>query len=435
MPASSSPHAGSLHPQAYAAGTSLVDAMVRLLHRSLDAPPETTGRRTLLAVCPNSEAVARAALLAAQEADTPLLYAATLNQVDRDGGYTGWTPAAFADFVAEQAERYAIDVPFVLGLDHGGPWKKDTHADRSYDATMAAVKRSIEACLDAGYALLHLDPTVDRRLPPNTPVPIDAIVARTVELLTHAEAYRKRRDLPPVAYEVGTEEVGGGLQSVQRFRDFLSALGAALDAHELPHPRFVVGDIGTKLDSAHVNTKRARQLTRVARRHGALIKGHYTDGVTDLDAYPRCGIGGANVGPGLAAAEYEALMDLVRLEQSLGPDAGLPDALRTAVVESGRWTKWRYPEEADLAFDELPPDRQQWFVETGSRYVWTHPDVQTARAQLYAHVAPYRNADAFVVWRVKQAILRYMHAFHLVGFNAWMTERLQSDGQRTKDDG
>ncbi len=424
MPGPPATHADFLRPQAHAAGTSLVGAMVRLLRRSLDAPPEESGRRTLLAVCPNSEAVARAALLAAHEADAPLLYAVTLNQVDRDGGYTGWTPTAFAGFVAAEAERHGIRVPIALGLDHGGPWKKDAHAGRPYDATMEAVKRSIEACLDAGYALLHLDPTVDRRLPPNAPVPVDAIVARTVELMAHAEAYRERHGLPPVAYEVGTEEVGGGLQSVPRFRDFLAALEAALEARALPRPSFVVGDIGTKLDSAHVNTKRADRLTRVARRHGALIKGHYTDGVADLDAYPRCGIGGANVGPGLAAAEYDALMDLVRLEQTLGRDSGLPAALRAAVVESGRWTKWLYPEEADLAFDDLPPDRQQWLVETGSRYVWTQPAVVAARARLYAHVAPYRNADAFVVWRVKQAILRYTHAFNLVGFNDWLAERL-----------
>ena len=417
---------GPLRKQAHATGISLVDAMVRLLHRSLDTPPDAHGRHTLLAICPNSDAVARAALLAAREADAPLLFAATLNQVDRDGGYTGWTPRSFADFIAAEAERIGVDVPIVLGLDHGGPWKKDAHAhaDRSYDETMAAVKRSIESCLDAGYELLHLDPTVDLRLPSNTPVPIDDIVTRTVELLTHAEAYRQRQGLSPIAYEVGTEEVGGGLQSTERFSDFLSRLREALDAHGLPSPSFAVGDIGTKLDTTHVNAARAEQLTEAAHRHGALVKGHYTDGVTNLEAYPRSGLGGANVGPGLAATEYAALMDLVQLEQTLGRDAGLSDALRTAVLESGRWTKWLRPEEAGLAFDELPPERQRWLVETGSRYVWTQPAVEAARTQLYENVAPYRSADAFVVWRVKQDILRYYHAFNLIGFNEWLAARL-----------
>lgn len=403
---------------------SFVGAMVEALHRSLDAPPRASGRHTLLAVCPNSEAVTRAALRAAQEANTPLLFAATLNQVDRDGGYTGWTPKGLADFVTAETERLDLDVPVVLGLDHGGPWKKDTHADWSYDATMGAAQRSIDACLDAGYGLLHLDPTTDRRLSPDATVPVDDIAARTVELLAHAEAYRTRQDLPPVAYEVGTEEVGGGLQSVQRVRTFLTQLGAALTGRDLPKPHFVVGDIGTKLDSAHINTARAEQLTQIVRRHGALVKGHYTDGVADLTAYPRCGIGGANVGPGLAAAEYDALMDIVQLEETLGSTTGLPDALRTAVIESGRWTKWLRPEEAGLAFDELTPKRQEWLIATGSRYVWTQPTVEAARDRLYEHVAPFRDADAFVIWRIQQAILRYVHAFNLVDFNDWLANRL-----------
>ncbi len=47
---------------------------------------------TLLAVCPNSDAVLEAAIEVAARTLAPMLFATTLNQVDRDGGYTGWTP-------------------------------------------------------------------------------------------------------------------------------------------------------------------------------------------------------------------------------------------------------------------------------------------------------------------------------------------------------
>ncbi len=409
-----------------AAGRPLVDIIVQLLAGPLADAPGATGRHTLLAICPNSETVTRAALLAAQEANAPLLYAATLNQVDRDGGYTGWTPADLADFVADETARLGVDVPVILGLDHGGPWKKDAHAeaDLPYDETLAEVTRSLDACIDAGYELLHLDPTVDLRLPPGTPVPVEDIVARTVELLDHAEAYRNQQGRGPLAYEVGTEEVGGGLQTTERFTAFLDQLEAALDRHDLPQPSFVVGDVGTRLDTEHFNAVRAEQLTTHAKRIGALIKGHYTDDVAHPEAYPLSGMGGANVGPGLSAAEYAALMDLVTLEQRVGRDSGFKEALRTAVVDSGRWKKWRHPEESELAFDELAPERQEWLVETGSRYVWTDPAVETARETLYANVAPFRGAEAFVTWRVKTAILRYFHAFNLTDFNDRLLEHL-----------
>ena len=59
-----------------------------LVHRLISLHRE--GRPiTLLAVCPNSEAVLEAAVKVAAANNMPMLFAATLNQVDRDGGYTG----------------------------------------------------------------------------------------------------------------------------------------------------------------------------------------------------------------------------------------------------------------------------------------------------------------------------------------------------------
>lgn len=66
-------------------------------------------------------------------------------------------------------------------------------------------------------------------------------------------------------------------------------------------------------------------------------------------------------------------------------------------------------------------------MNTGSRYVWTDPDVRAARAALYEHVAPYRDADTFVLWRLKTALLRYMHAFNLVGLADQLAEALPED--------
>ncbi len=429
MPPPPSP-AARVRTAAEKADTAKAALLVDLLRGPLADPDRPGARHTLLAVCPNSEAVTRAALQAAQDANAPLLFAATLNQVDRDGGYTGWTPTALAEFVRAETERMGLDGPVLLGLDHGGPWAKDTHRrdDLDYEATMTAVKRSITACVEAGYDLLHLDPTVDRRLPSGTPVPIDAIVERTVELMRHAEAARRAADRPPLTYEVGTEEVSGGLQSEDRFRSFLDQLDEALRAHDLPPPTFVVGDVGTTLAGEGFDADRARRLTAAATdRVGALLKGHYTDDVTTPESYPLSGMGGANVGPGLSAVETNALRELASLEQHLGTDSGFVEALRDAVVDSGRWRKWLTPEEEERDFGDLPEERRRWLVDTGSRYVWTHPAVEAARERLYENVAPYRNAEAYVQWRLKTAILRYMHAFNLIDLNDRLVEALSED--------
>lgn len=381
---------------------------------------------TLLAACPNSRAVAKASLRAAKKANAPILFAATLNQVDRGGGYTGWAPEGLTRFLRAEAERIGLDTPVLPCLDHGGPWLKDEHTTEgySYEETMAAVKRSIEACIDAGYALLHIDPTVDHTIPGDEPIPIDLVVERTLELIEHAESYRHRIGAPPVSYEVGTEEVHGGLVNMDNFERFLRLLDEGLREREMEEawPCFVVGKVGTDLHTSYFEPDAARALTERTRPHGALIKGHYTDYVDNPEDYPRSGIGGANVGPEFTQEEYEALMDLVQLERKVGKNSGLEEALREAVVASGRWKKWLQKEEQGCAFDELTTDRQQWLVRTGSRYIWTAPTVEEARQRLYENLAPYRDAEAFVLWRIETAVLKYFHAFNLIDFNDRLVE-------------
>ncbi len=376
---------------------------------------------SLLAICPNSEAVTKAALLAAQEANAPLLFTSTLNQVDRDGGYTGWTHDELIEFVDGEADRLNVDVPILPCLDHGGPWLKDRHVleDYTFKETMGAVKQSLESCIDAGYELLHIDPTVDTRRPDGEPVPIDWVVEHTLELIEHAETYRRQKGRPPISYEVGTEEVHGGLANLDKFERFLDDLDAGLRARGLEDawPCFVVGKVGTDLDTSYFEPDTARDLTVRTTSYGALVKGHYTDYVDNPDDYPLAGMGGANVGPEFTEEEYAALMDLVELEGKIGTSSGLKEALRTAVVGSGRWKKWLHADEEGRAFDELENDRQEWLVRTGSRYIWTDPEVQAARQRLYENLEGHRDAEAYVLWTVKQAMMKYYHAFNLIDFN------------------
>ena len=125
---------------------------------------------TLLAVCPNSEAVLEAAIRTAARSKSIMLFAATLNQVDYENGYTGWTPTQFVELIGSYEKKYKWNGPIYPCLDHGGPWLKDQHTIEKlvYAETMDKVKRSISECVRAGYKLLHIDPTVDRSSPSGT---------------------------------------------------------------------------------------------------------------------------------------------------------------------------------------------------------------------------------------------------------------------------
>lgn len=390
----------------------------------------TSGRRqvTLLAACPNSAAVLEAAVLAAARNNAPMLFAATLNQVDLDGGYTGWTPDQFTQQMRGFAAKHGWQGPLYPCLDHGGPWLKDRHTvdGLTLAATLQAVKGSITACIAAGYQLLHIDPTVDRTLPPGVPVPIDRVVARTVELILHAEAERARLGAPPIAYEVGTEEVHGGLVDLVSFQRFLHGLHQGLASHDKldAWPCFIVGKVGTDLHTTSFDPQVAERLFSEVAPYRSLIKGHYTDWVENPEAYPASGMGGANVGPEFTAEEYLALADLAAKEEALLVSRPEPApshflrALEQAVDESGRWRKWLQPDEQSLAFDQLTPARRAWLVQTGARYVWTAPNVLAAREHLYRNLSlVLPDPHQAVVERIALSMDKYIRAFNLFDAN------------------
>ena len=395
-----------------------------IVRRLIDLRSQGQAQITLLAICPNSRAVLAAAVKVAAENDYPLLLAATLNQVDTDGGYTGWTPASFVAELDSLAATYRYTGPVYPCLDHGGPWLKDAHtaAGLSTAQAMAAVKSSISACVAAGYNLLHIDPTVDRTLPAGSPLPIDLVVARTVELIQHADAEVRRLAMPPISYEVGTEEVHGGLADLSSFTRFVTLLHHELAARDLAQawPCFIVGKVGTDLHTSFFDAATAAALTQQVVPFGSLIKGHYTDGVDNPAMYPASGMGAANVGPEFTIAECEALAGLCRQEDalSLASPSHFERELAGAVVRSGRWRKWLQPAEHGLPFDKLAASRRTWLVQTGARYVWTDPSVMAARRLLYDNLRPYAgDPDGLVIDRIAQVIGKYVTAFNLQGAN------------------
>jgi tagatose-1,6-bisphosphate aldolase non-catalytic subunit AgaZ/GatZ len=370
-----------------------------------------------------------------------MLFAATLNQVDREGSYTGWTPDEFTSQIEVFARKYAWDGPLYPCLDHGGPWLKDLHtlAGLSLQQTMDEVKETLVSCIKAGYHLLHVDPTVDHTLPPGEAIAIETVVARTVELIEHAERARARLGLPPISYEVGTEEVHGGLVDYRNFKTFIDSLrqGLADRGLDAAWPCFIVGKVGTDLHTTDFDSETAQRLFDTISPFGSLVKGHYTDWVSNPHDYPNSGMGGANVGPEFTAEEFLALAALCAKEEDLMRSRGvsLPSdfmaMLEQAVYDSGRWQKWLQPGEYQHAaseerwgsgalvdarhvWDGLTPERRSWLTQTGARYIWTAPPVLAARETLYRNLSRLiPDPHQVVVDRIAQSMEKYVVAFHL----------------------
>ena len=401
----------------------------RLLDRVGELVAQGHKPMTLLAVCPNSPAVIKAAFRAAKRNNAPILFAATLNQVDCDGGYTGMTQEDFVRVMKVEAARNHYTGPFLACIDHGGPWLKDIQTIEMwpYEKAMEGVKRSYEAALLAGYELIHVDPTVDRFLPKGKIIDIEVVAARTIELIAHIETFRKERGLPAIAYEVGTEEVHGGLADMSVFTKFLGLLKEGLEKNGCSDawPCFVVGKVGTDLHTTFFDPVVARQLTSTVAPYGSFIKGHYTDDVENPEEYPVTGMGAANVGPEFTVAEYNALEELEAVEDDLyaqgrvAMHSHMTSILKQLVIDSGRWKKWVHGNESPDDFASITPDRQRWLIQTGARYIWQKPEAVAARRMLYDNLALNGiDAEGIVLSTIERAIDKYYVAFNLVNLNA-----------------
>ncbi len=385
-------------------------------------------KRTIFAACPNSLSVIKASLRAAKRWNSPVKFAATLNQVDTDGGYTGLTQEEFIKTIRLEAGRINLTVPVIIAVDHGGPWLKDIHTSQnlSFDATFNSVKKSFEASVSAGYDLIHVDPTVDISLPKGKPISIETVVNRTLELISNTESFRKAGGYGRIAYEVGTEEVHGGLADINAFRRFLELLKKGLKDRGLAEvwPCFIVGKVGTDLHTTTFDPATAATLTTIAREFGSVIKGHYTDGVINPGDYPLSGMGAANVGPEFTEKEYEGLMELERLEKRLFTEGRIAKCstigliLQDAVVNSGRWRKWLHADEESVNFEHLTVQRRNWLTGTGCRYIWQNPDVIASRMQLCSNLESLGiRAEDIVIAHIESSMDKYFTAFNLRNLN------------------
>jgi tagatose-1,6-bisphosphate aldolase non-catalytic subunit AgaZ/GatZ len=395
-----------------------------LLKRLKDISKKEKTNRTLFAVCPNSFNVLKSALRAAKRANAPMIFAATLNQVDIDRGYTGWTPNDLVRITEEESQRIGYSGPVVISIDHGGPWVKDIQTIEKWDLKKAMnwTKRSFEAAISAGYDLIHVDPTVDIF---NENIEIEVVVERTIELIHHSEVFRKSNKKHPISYEVGTEEVRGGLADISTFKKFLGLLKDGLNKKNIGYiwPTFVVGKVGTDLHTTEFDPGVAGELVKITAENNTNIKGHYTDFVINPEEYPKAGVAAANVGPEFTAVEYEGLSELYELEENLYKEnriakkSDYKKTLKNAVIDSDRWKKWMKPGEKNL--DSIAVDRKELIIRTSARYVWAQPEVKVAQMQLYRNLEKNGyDPENWILMKIEEAMDKYFRAFNLININA-----------------
>jgi D-tagatose-1,6-bisphosphate aldolase subunit GatZ/KbaZ len=358
-------------------------------------------------VCSAHPSVLEAAIQQAIEDDSYVCIESTSNQVNQFGGYTGDTPAQFAERVLALAERLGLhNHRILLGGDHLGPypWRHLPSV-----VAMDNACQLVRECVLAGYKKIHLDASMScADDPPNV---AEEVVADRAALMCQI-AQRACKDAgwnaDSLMYVVGTEvptpggeqagESGLRVTETARAQETLRVIQKSFvelglnDAWErvialVVQPGVEFGDENVR----NYDRKSARSLIEHLPESPALVyEAHSTDYQmpSALRHLVEDHFAILKVGPWLTFAMREAIFGLCEIERNWlagRADVQLSNvrgALDSAMLSNPEHWKAYYsghPSECKFARRFSFSDR--------CRYYWPHPYVQGELKQLFRNLA------------------------------------------------
>lgn len=323
------------------------------------------------------------------------------------GGYVeNWSTEEFAQYVRFNDKGGNV----LLSRDHCGPWQLEQlgkgGVPNTLEEEMDLVKKSIEADINSGFDLMHIDPSLGFKHGLNK----NEIREIVYELINFCETIKTSE----ILYEIGTEEQV--YSSSEDVESELKVILSDLERMGLPKPIFYVHQTGTKvverrnvgnfdnpLDSkgylpASFNLPRVTKLCEV---NGVWLKEHNADYLSDeaLHWHPRFGIHAANVAPEFGYIETQTIVDLAIMTSS----HDLIEIMVEKVISSGRWQKWML-ENSDA--DELEK------VLIAGHYQFSENWHTDWRSELRARLKKIDiDLDDYIYQKVKNSINRYLVGF------------------------
>ena len=394
---------------------------------------ENKGDSTLLGICPVSEEIILASLTEALERDFIPMFVATPRQVDADRGYTGWSQEGLMEFIQSTAKELGYTGTYLVARDHGGPYQSKRDRGRpevSLEEAMGYAKEMFARDLRSGFDVLHVDATEDPSR--EGPLELDEVARRTAELIAYIEDVVEGEGLPRVYYEVGTEEISGGITEPDSFERFIRLLKSELigrgHGQAIEQLLFIVGQVGTamRIDMTnHIDLQRTKTLVDIASRHDLFLKVHYPDWLETpmLEQFPKLGIGAANAGPEFAAAIVEALSELEKREvqalrrvgENIRP-SNIMETIEDAAIKGAPWRRFAPKGLENQELEVFAQGHRREIALCVGRYIMKNPEVIEARQKLYENLKRHTSLDdpqQFVINAVQDTIRRYIRAFNV----------------------
>ncbi len=374
------------------------------------------GAATQLGVGPMSRHCVDATIELANTARVPLMLIASRRQIEcaaQGAGYVnGWHTADFARYVRDHDRGGYV----VLCRDHGGPWQNypEVQQRMPLSAAMASAKESFTEDIEAGFDIIHIDPSIDiheERLTQKT------ILSRVSEFYEHCMEVAGREGVR-MGIEIGSEEQSGVDQDLDVLANALQQVQRFCENRRFEAPMFVVAQTGTLVkETRNVGTfddpfrKNGAvpaeilvpRLLGICAEHGIALKEHNGDYLSNeaLMWHPRLGIHATNIAPEFGVAETRHIF---RLCDELGC-AQEAERFAELAYNSGKWEKWMLPGTTATDLDRAV---------IAGHYVFGEPEFREIFERLRRE-CDLRGLDLDISIRdaIKLAIMRIMACFNL----------------------
>ena len=371
---------------------------------------------TLLGVGPMSLNCVDATIDLSSQYNIPIFLIASRRQIDSEdfnGGYVNnWTTKEFADYVLDNDKKGKL----LLARDHGGPWQNNKEVDQnlSLKRAMESAKNSYKADIDAGFDILHIDPSIDIHDKPN----VDEILNRVFELYSFCWSYAQKVN-KEVLFEIGTEEQSGSTNSQEELDYTLNSIMNFCSKNNIPKPSFVVIQSGTKVkEMKNVGSFdspfrvadelpaeiQIPKMIEICNKYGIMMKEHNTDYLSNetLQWHPRLGIHASNVAPEFGVCETIKLIEVLE-ENGL---ESLANEFLSLSFNSKKWEKW-------MMKNSISTDRDKAII--SGHYVFSTPNCIEIKNKA-SKILASKDIDLEFLLKeaVKKSILRYLVNFRMI---------------------
>ena len=373
-------------------------------------------KSTLLGVGPMSLNCVDSVLEITNKHKIPIMLIASRRQIDSlefGGGYVNnWDTKEFSEYITNSDKFGNI----FLARDHGGPWQSDTERENKLGLrrAMESAKSSYKADIDAGFQMLHIDPSIDI----NGPVSTDDSLERLFELYDFCcnYAHKKNRE---IIFEIGTEEQSGSTNNQEELKYTLSKMYEFCDKNKYPRPTFVVIQTGTKvLETRNVGSLdtpfrvkneippeiQIPQMIKICNEFDIFMKEHNADYLSNevLSWHPRLGIHAANVAPEFGVQETKSFIEILEKNEL----KNLAEDFLSLSYESGKWKKWMI-EGTEIS------DRNKAII-SGHYIFSTAQFIQIKKRAEKSLEKRDIDLNFIIKKKIKESIYRYLKSFRLI---------------------